>query len=216
MSNSGMRCHYHFFHLLLRLILHSLFKFQVFGAENIPSRGGVFLMSNHVSYLDPIFVGSAVHRSTHYMARSTLFKPGLIRWFLLSLNAFPVHRGTPDRKAMRQALKVLEDGELLIIFPEGTRSIDGITLGKALVGIGFMAHKTSAPVVPVFMSGVQNVLPRKAKMLKFAKITVSFGKPLDMEPYRKDKGSREVYTRIGEEVMAQIAELRDELMRGEE
>ncbi len=209
--NRGMRHHYQFFHMITRLVLRSFFNFQVLGAKNVPSSGGVLLMSNHVSYLDPIFIGSAVHRSTRYMARSTLFKPGLIRRFLLSVNAFPVNRGAPDRRAIRQALKVLEDGDLLFIFPEGTRSVDGTTLGKAQAGVGLIAHKTSVPVVPVFLNGAQNVLPRKAKMPKFAKITVSFGKPLDMEPYRKDKGSREVYTRMGEEVMARIAKLRDGL-----
>lgn len=176
------------------------------------------LMSNHVSYVDPIFVGAAVQRNLHYMARSTLFKPGLIEWFLRNMNAFPVNRGTPDRRAIRKALKVPADGDLMVMFPEGTRSMDGVTLGKSEAGVGFIAYKTQAPVVPVFLSGTQNVLSRKAKRPKLAKVTVSFGKPLDMEPYRRSKASRETYTKIGEEVMARIAELRDGLveMRGEE
>ena len=111
---------------------------------------------------------------------------------------------------LTQALKFLEDGELLNIFPEGTRSIDGETLGQALAGVGFIAYKTEAPVLPVFLSGTQHVLPRKAKMPKLAKITVSFGKPLDMEKYRNDKASRETYERIGEEIMDRIAELQRE------
>lgn len=216
MDHRGMRSHYHFLHIIIRPPLSGLFKFRVLGVENIPSSGGAMLMSNHVSYVDPIFIGAAVNRNLRYMARSTLFKPGFIRWFLLSVNAFPVNRGTPDRGAIRQALKVLENGDLLVIFPEGTRSVDGSTLGKAEAGVGFIAHKTPAPVIPVFLSGAQNVLPRKAKMLKTAKVTVSFGKPIDMESYRKDKGSRETYTRIGEEVMTRIAELRDGLAGGEE
>ena len=213
MVHRRMRLYYHLLHVLLRPSLSSIFKFQVFGAENVPSSGGVLLMTNHASYVDPIFIGAAVDRNLYYMARSTLFKPGLVEWILLKLNAFSVHQGTPDRKAIRRSLQILTDGELLNIFPEGTRSRDGVTLGKALPGIGYIAHKTAAPVVPVYLSGTQNVLPRRASMLKPAKVTLSFGKPLDMERYRKHKSSREIYDEIGEEIMAKIAELRDELYR---
>lgn len=203
----AMRFHYHFLHIIARLLLKSLFKFQVFGVENVPSTGGVLLMSNHASYVDPVFLGAAVGRNLNYMARSTLFKPGLIECFLLNMNAFPVHLGAPDRKAIRRALQLLEDGNLLLIFPEGTRTVDG-TLGKAQVGVGLIAYRTEVPVVPVFMRGTQDVLPRGAKMLKPAKVTVSFGKPLNMGYYRKCEASREVYTKIGEEIMARIAELK--------
>lgn len=213
MLHRNMRLHYHFFHVTLRPVFRAFFKFQVFGAENIPSSGGVMLMSNHVSYLDPIFAGAAAPRNLHYMARSTLFKPGFIEWFLRNMNAFPVNQGAPDRRAIRTALKVPEDGDLMVMFPEGTRSVDGKTLGKAAAGAGFIAYRTQAPVIPMFLSGTQDVLSRKAKRPKIAKIVVSFGKPLDMEPYRKSKASREVYDKIGEEVMARIAELRDGLVR---
>ena len=209
MIHRGMQFHYHLIHVIVRPILSSLFKFQVFGAENVPTSGGVLLMTNHASYADPIFIGAGASRNLHYMARSTLFRPGLVEWILSNLNAFPVHQGEPDRKSIRRALQILADGELLNIFPEGTRSLDGITLGKALPGVGFIAHKTAAPVVPVFLSGTQDVLARKAKMLKPAKVTISFGRPLDMEHYRKNKGSRETYTEIGEEIMARIAELQN-------
>ena len=213
-EHRGMRLHYHFFHVIIRPLLKSLFKFQVFGTENVPTTGGVLLLSNHASYVDPIFLGAAVDRNLNYMARSTLFKPGLVECFLSNLNAFPVHLGVPDRKAIRRARQILENGNQLLIFPEGTRSVDG-TLGKAQAGIGLIAYKTTASIVPVFLNGTQNVLPRGAKMVKPAKITVSFSKPLDMERFRKDrasKASREVYVEIGEEVMARIAELKDKFM----
>ena len=107
MVHRGMRLHYHFFHVIVRPLFKALFKFQVFGIENIPSTGGVLFLSNHASYLDPIFMGAAVPRNLHYMARATLFKPGMIEWFLLNMNAFPVHLGVPDRKAIRQARQLL-------------------------------------------------------------------------------------------------------------
>jgi len=211
MAHRGMRFHYHLLHVIARPLLRSLFKFRVFGAENVPSTGGVLLMSNHASYVDPVFMGAAVDRNLYYMARSTLFGPALIGWFLLNMNAFPVHLGVPDRRAIRWALQLLEGGNLLLIFPEGTRSVDG-TLGTAQAGVGLIAHKTTAFVVPVFLSGTRKVLPRTARMLKLAKVTVSFGEPLNMEYYRKLEASRETYVKIGEDVMARIAGLRDGLM----
>lgn len=210
MIHRGMRLHYHFFHVIARPLLKSLFRFQVFGARNVPSTGGVLLVSNHVSYVDPVFMGAAVDRNLHYMARSTLFKPGLVERFLLSMNAFPVHLGVPDRGAIRRALQLLDDGNALHIFPEGTRSVDG-TLGAAQAGVTLIAHRTTAPVVPVFLDGTGKVLPRGAKMMKPAKVKLSFGRPLDLEHYRKVKSSREIRAKIGEVVMSSIAELRDEL-----
>lgn len=208
MKHRGMRPHYHFLHIIARPLLKSLFRFQVFGAENVPFTGGVLLMSNHASYVDPVFVGAAVDRNLCYMARSTLFRPGLIEWVLLNMNAFPVHLGVPDRRAIRRALQLLEDGNLLLIFPEGTRSVDG-TLGKPQAGVGLIAYRTTASVVPVFLSGTHKALPRGAKALKPAKITVSFGSPIDMEYYRGCKASRETYVKIGEEVMAEIAKMKN-------
>lgn len=214
MLDRRMRLHYHFFHVIVRPLFKALFKFQVFGSENVPSIGGVLLMSNHASYLDPIFLGAAVQRNLHYMARSTLFKPGIINWFLLNMNAFPVHLGSPDRKAIRQALQTLNDGKVLIIFPEGTRSIDG-SLGKAQDGIGFIVYRANATVVPVFLDGTQKVLPRGAKMIKLAKISISFGEPLNMKIYRSQEASRETYSKIGEDIMSAIAKLKEQLINRE-
>jgi 1-acyl-sn-glycerol-3-phosphate acyltransferase len=208
MEYSDMRFLYHALHVLTRPVLKSLFKFEVFGAENVPSTKGALLASNHASFTDPIFLGAGLKRNLHYMARSTLFKPEPIDRFLRSLNAFPVHRGAPDRRAIRRALELLDSGNLLLMFAEGTRTYDG-TLGKSRAGVGLIAYRTTASVLPVFLGGSLEVLPRGAKMLKLAKVTVSYGKPLDMAPYRASKGSREIYTSIGEELMRRIAELRD-------
>ncbi|MDQ1318198.1 MAG: 1-acyl-sn-glycerol-3-phosphate acyltransferase, partial [Candidatus Poribacteria bacterium] len=159
MNNKRMNFLYHFCLIISRPLLKALFKFQIFGSENVPSTGGAMLMINHASYLDPIFIGGAVNRSINYMARATLFKPGIVDKFLRNLNAFPVHLGSTDRGAIRNALKILDEGNLLLIFPEGTRSLDG-TLGKAQDGIGFMAYRTQADVIPVYLSGTQKAWAR--------------------------------------------------------
>lgn len=206
MNYKDMRFHYHFFHVIVRPLFKALFKFEVFGYENMPTSGSVLLMMNHASYFDPIFIGAAVKRNLHYMARSTLFKPGFIRWFLLNMNAFPVNLGSPDRLAIKKALKILDEGKVLLIFPEGTRTIDG-NLQKAQDGVGFIAYRTKARVIPVYLDGTRKVLPRGAKIPKTGKITVSFGKPIDMDYFRKKEPSRETYSQIGEEIMFRIKEL---------
>jgi 1-acyl-sn-glycerol-3-phosphate acyltransferase len=209
MSYREMPLHYHFFHVITRPLFKTLFKFKIYGAENVPQKGGVMLMINHVSYLDPIFIGAAVKRNLHYMARSTLFKKGFIDRFLRSLNAFPVHLGSADRSAIRNALKLLDEGKLLLVFPEGTRSHDG-SLGKAQDGVGFMAHRTNACVIPVFLDGTYKAMPRNSKMIKPTRITVSFGKPIDMSIYRNSEANRETYSKIGEDIMSGIAKLKAE------
>ncbi len=208
MDSSGMSPQYHAIHVLTRPVLKSLFKLEVFGAENVPSSGGALLISNHASFVDPVFIGAAVNRNLNYMARASLFRPKPIDWFLRSLSAFPVHLGVPDRRALRQARHLLDGGKLLLIFGEGTRTVDG-TLGKMQAGVGLIAYRTTASVVPMFLDGALEVLPKGAKILKLAKITVSFAESVDMAPYRACKGSREIYTSIGEEVMKRIAELKD-------
>lgn len=212
MNYREMRLHYHFFHIIARPLFKALFKFEVIGSENIPSKGGVLFMMNHASYLDPIFIGAAVKRNLHYMARSSLFKPGIIRWFLLNMNAFPVNLGAPDRSAIKHALKLLQEGKALLIFPEGTRSFDG-TLGKAQDGVGFIAYRTNAPIIPVFLDGTFRALPRGAKMIKTAKISIIFGKPINMDKYRKLDPCRDTYVKIGQEIMSNIAELKEGLRR---
>lgn len=206
MYNRSMRLHYHFFHIIARPFLKSFFKFEIFGIENLPTRGGVLLMTNHASYFDPVFIGAAVNRNLNYMARATLFKPEIVGKFLLSMSAFPVNVGASDTKAIRKTLELLKNGGVLNIFPEGTRSVDG-KLGKALPGVGLIAHKTPVPVMPVYLSGTRSVLPKNAKMPKLAKVKIYFGKPLDMKSYREVKATREIYDEISEKIMEGIAEL---------
>ncbi|RKY04066.1 1-acyl-sn-glycerol-3-phosphate acyltransferase [Candidatus Poribacteria bacterium] len=182
------------------------FGFEVTGLENVPDEGGALIASNHVSYLDPPILGAASKRELFYMARDSLFKPGPIGWFLRYLNAFPVKRDKPDRSALKRALELLESGKLVLVFPEGTRSWDG-TLGKPHLGVGFIAYHSRVPVIPVYVSGTEKALPRGKAIIKRAKVTVHFGKPVYLDDLRAHPRPREVYRLIGERIMAAIAEL---------
>jgi len=151
---------------------------RVIGRENVPTTGGAILAGNHVSYMDPVLLWEFSPRERpHFMAKSELFK-GLVGWMLKEFYAFPVVRGSADRTAIATATKFLEDGELVAIFPEGTRSSDG-EAGEAHGGVSFIAMRAGVPVIPVAFVGTDKVLPRGQKLIRPARVTIKFGAPID-------------------------------------
>jgi len=123
-------------------------RWRVTGRENIPKTGGVILAPNHVSYADPPVVGAAVSRRVRFMAKSELFRIPALGTIIRNVGAFPVKQATADRSALRKAIELLETGEVVCIFPEGTRSLGG-TLLKAELGIAMIAVKAKVPIVPI-------------------------------------------------------------------
>ena len=201
---------YRWGHRLTNLFCKTVGRLRVQGVDHIPKEGGVLLVSNHVSFLDPVIVGSAASREVHYMARSNAFDiPGLGK--LISVyNAYPVNRGAPDLGALRKTISLLQGGKVVLIFPEGTRSVDG-TLGKARDGACFIAHRAGVPTIPVFHSGAERVLPRNSRRLRRAQLTVTFGEPLKLTT-EEFETRREMYQHMGNQVMEAIADLRDQTL----
>jgi 1-acyl-sn-glycerol-3-phosphate acyltransferase len=164
--------------LLLLVLLKPLFRIKIYGYENIPSDGAVIIAANHRSYLDPPLMAIIVrNRQVNSMAKDTLFNYPVFGTILKMLNAFPVKKGTADKAAIVKSLKILENNEVLVIFPEGTRYRDG-GMGPAYPGVTAIALKTGASVLPVGISGTEKVMPDGAKIPKFPKITVRIGKPI--------------------------------------
>ncbi|MBZ5202286.1 1-acyl-sn-glycerol-3-phosphate acyltransferase [Planomicrobium chinense] len=182
---------------LVKTALHPLYRFEVLGTEHFPKEGGVLLCSNHINALDPPVVGMTAPRTVHFMAKEELFKLPVLGPILPKVNAFPVKRGMSDREALRTALKVLKSGEVVGLFPEGTRSTDGV-LKKGLSGAGFFALRGNADVVPCAIIG-----PYKM----FRKVRVVYGKPILMDPYRERKASADEVTEV---IMSSIQEILDE------
>ncbi|ETP70680.1 acyl-phosphate glycerol 3-phosphate acyltransferase [Planococcus glaciei] len=182
---------------LVKTALHPLYRFEVLGTEHFPKEGGVLLCSNHINALDPPVVGMTAPRTVHFMAKEELFKLPVLGPILPKVNAFPVKRGMSDREALRTALKVLKSGEVVGLFPEGTRSTDGV-LKKGLSGAGFFALRGNADVVPCAIIG-----PYKM----FRKVRVVYGKPILMDPYRERRASAEEVTEV---IMSSIQEILDE------
>ncbi|AYA76854.1 1-acyl-sn-glycerol-3-phosphate acyltransferase [Bacillus sp. Y1] len=185
---------YTFARSVVNMIYKPLYRIETIGQENIPKVGSVLLCSNHISNLDPIVVGTTTPRAVHFMAKEELFRVPVIGKLFPHLNAFPVKRGMSDREALRKGLAVLKEGEVLGLFPEGTRSKTG-ELGEGLAGAGFFATRSEALIVPCAVIG-----PYKA----FNKLKVVYGKPVDFTEYRKNKISADEATKI---IMEEIRKL---------
>ena len=181
--------------------------FNVVGRANVPKRGAFIFVSNHSSYLDPILLGTSLHRSLYYMARENLFGKPLPDWIMRQVHAFPIKRETGDVGALRQALSILKDGKPLVIFPEGTRSKDKC-LRSAKPGVGFIAARAKVPVVPAYVDGSFEVLPGNLKTLKRSPVSVYIGKPIYLDIGRTGH-DKEAYQNLSDEIMSGIAALRD-------
>jgi 1-acyl-sn-glycerol-3-phosphate acyltransferase len=150
---------------------------KVEGADNVPRQGGFILASNHASYLDPVILGISCPRSLDYMARDTLFRNKAFAWILKQVHVFPIKRSAAYLGAIKEALRRVKNGGGLVLFPEGTRSTDG-SLGQGLEGVGFLARKSGAPVIPVYVEGTLNAMPKGANSIKFTRLSVMFGCPI--------------------------------------
>jgi len=178
---------------------------SVYGAENIPETGGVILATNHISLADPPVLAAGLKRPLRYMAKIELFENKFFGNIITQLGAFPIERGAADRAAIRKALSIVANGELLVIFPEGSRG-DGITLGPPEKGVSLIALKSGAPIVPGYLDGTNILQPRDGQKPQRAHLTVRFGVPIDPVEYA-GKGALDA---IGPVIMQRISQLRDE------
>lgn len=158
-------------------IAKTFFNYRVVGAENLIEEGPCIIAANHCSYLDPPLVGVAFRRGIHYLARKTLLDWPVLGPIFPQLNVIPVDQKNADRSALMGAIRVVREGGAVLIFPEGTRSPDG-RLQPAQPGIGMIAAKTGAPVVPVAISGSHQALPRGRSWPKRSAISVRIGPPI--------------------------------------
>jgi cytidylate kinase len=188
-------------------LMRALFGLEARGTEHVPARGPLLLVANHSSVLDPPIVGGACPRQLTFLAKAELFAvPGFGR-LIRALNARPVRREGADAAALRTALRVLEQGGALLVFPEGTRGDEG-RLREPKPGAALLAVLSGAPVVPVFVRGTGRAWPRGRQLPRPAKVRVTFGAPLRFErPGDTDK--KEYYDSVSRDMMAAIAQLQN-------
>lgn len=150
-------------------------ELRLTGLDNIPRRGAVLVVGNHVGAIDPVLLGINIPRlDVHYMAKSELFEPRFLGWLFRHCHTFPVVRDSPDRAALRRALDLLAAGHVLLLYPEGTRSSDG-SIGRAHAGAGFIARHSGATIVPVGAWGSDRVIPRGVHFPRRAPVRVVVG-----------------------------------------
>ena len=188
-------------------IARTMFRLESRGRENVPATGAVLLAANHSSVLDPPLIGSATDRQLSFLAKAELFDLPLLGGLIRRVNARPIRREGADPSALRTAMRVLEDGGALLIFPEGTRGDEGI-IRSAKTGAGMLAVLSGAAVVPVYIQGSGRAWPRGRKLPRPAKVTVTFGKALRFEAERGADRKRQ-YEIASREMMEAITRLKD-------
>lgn len=182
--------------------LHLLYGMEVVGVENVPSEGPAILAGNHLSYLDPPVIGAAVPRPVRFMAKAELFKIPLFSQFLRGIQTFPVQRGSADRSAIRAALQVLAEGDLMALFPEGTRNRTGESLPPQK-GVASIALRSAAPVIPVGITGT-SITDRKLHPVRRPLIRVAFGPPVDLDDLRTAGFTKHILAEASGRVMSAI------------
>jgi len=194
---------------LLRSVIRLNGGLEVIGLENVPEQGGALVAANHISYLDPPAIGSVVLRKPTFMARKGLFEIPVLKWFIRHFS-FPVDREKPRPSTIKEAVRRLQSGELVLMFPEGRRSDSGEMM-SAKRGVGMIASLSRVPVIPALIIGSDRALPPDARWLKRAKITIVFGTPLDVGALKdsmKNEGHA-LHEAISNAIMSEIHGLKE-------
>lgn len=178
---------------------------KINGLDRIPFEGPFILVGNHISYLDPFYIGAIIPRRVHFMAKHESFRHPITRWCLHKMHAFPVKRGESDLKAIRQALAVLQRGDVMGIFPEGGRR-DNQELQEIKQGAAYLALKTGCPVVPVLVQGTERALPRGRIFLRPVRIQITIGSPIQIPSSGK---SRQKQEELSEKILGTLREMKD-------
>lgn len=186
-------------HVILTTFFSVFFRFKVSGLENIPA-GGAIVAANHISLWDPPVIACAMPRQLHFMAKEELFRNPAFNWLIRKLGAFPVKRGSPDRTAIRNAITLLQEGSILGIFPEGTRSKNGI-LGAPEPGLALIAIKAGVPIIPTAVIGTNKVFCDGHILPQFE---VRFGKPIVL---KRENDAKESMEAMSNKVMIEIGRL---------
>ncbi|MDR1788956.1 MAG: 1-acyl-sn-glycerol-3-phosphate acyltransferase [Opitutaceae bacterium] len=192
-------------HYIATLGYDIAFRGEVAGEENIPETGPFIICANHASHLDPPFLAVAIHRRIAPFARKTLWHNALSSWWMTAIGAIPVDRDAADIKAIRSVLHALDAGLAVMLFPEGTRSPDG-RLQPAKAGVGLVACKTRAPVLPCRIFGTHEAFPPGGRM-RPAPVDIVIGPLLQPGDYDNPGDGKARYQNASERIMARVAAL---------
>ena len=182
-------------------------RFEVGGLQNVPKEGAFILASNHLSFFDPPALGCRLPRNLHYFARNSLFS-GPLGILISNLNSIPVNRDQLDLKTLKTVLRVLNMGHPLLVFPEGTRSVNG-QLSDGQRGVGLLVAKSMVPVLPAKIEGTFEILGKGKTIPRLGrKLKVSYGSLLDFNNLDPGKSTDNRYDLISQRIMSAISEIK--------
>jgi 1-acyl-sn-glycerol-3-phosphate acyltransferase len=180
-----------FARMIARPFVTLMFDLKVYGAQNIPTTGGVLLVANHQSFLDPVFIGVYLRRPMSYLARSGLFEQKYFAWLIRRLRAFPVRQGAGDIGAVKEMVRRLKEGHVLSLFPEGSRTEDG-ELGPIEPGAALVIRRAAVAVVPVAIDGSFDAWPKGQKLFRAHPVRVLYGPPMNLAGMKSDQISKAI------------------------
>ena len=197
-------------------LLRAFAGFQVVGARNMPRSGPVLVVANHLHNFDPVVLSAALPRPIFYMGKRELFKNRAFAWLIRNFGGFPVNRNAIDRAALRHVSLLLDEGLVVGLFPEGTRSVTG-RLGPVQPGIALLALQTGAPILPVGISGTEDLpldakAARRGRRRRRPRVRVVVGRPFTL-PARRP-GEKQDLAALTERIMREVAALLPPAYRG--
>lgn len=200
------------FYKLMQVVLfafyRTFFDFKYYGANNVPedSRGVIFT-PNHASFLDPPIFGISLKMQIHYLAKEYLFKVFGLKHPLYWLGVLPIKSESDDIRSMRMVIRALKEGKRLVIFPEGTRSVDG-QFRDVEAGAGFIAVKSGAYVMPAYIQGSFEALPKGAKWFRCKPVRIYYGKPFIPSEDKELLAFENPYLAVSQKIMAEIKKIK--------
>jgi 1-acyl-sn-glycerol-3-phosphate acyltransferase len=192
---------------LSKIVGRIFFHYRALHRERMLQSGPVILAANHQSYLDPPLLGIASDRAIYFLARKTLMNIPVLGWLLPRINVIPVNQDAADRSALKALVRILRSGNAALVFPEGSRTLDG-KLQPAQPGLGFVIAKTLAPVVPMRIFGAHEAWPRGSNKIRLHPITVVVGEPMRFSEADVAGGGKQLYAQLSQRVMDEIAKLK--------
>lgn len=196
----------------VRFLIVLFYRHKIYGQEHLPQGGGM-IVSNHCSFLDPPILGASFPGKIYFLARQSLFKFAPFSWLLRQLCTHPVSAGKGNINTLKTALELIQDGKKVVIFPEGTRSRDGL-IQPGQPGVGMLVQRSRCRVIPVYIHGTYEAWNPHNKLPKLmAKTACVFGSPIEYI-VRESMEKKEAQSAIVEQIMGKIADLRSWYLSG--
>lgn len=187
-----------------------LYVKEVNGIENLPKKGAAIIAANHASYMDHMIIGayiiSHLNRKFHFLAKKEHFDNFFKKWWHDYIGAIPLDREKGGDEALRWAISALKQGKLIVIHPEGTRTLTG-KMQKAKTGVARLALLSKAPVLPIGLIGTFEILPKGKYFPKFKRATMNIGKPMHFPEYYNKKINKRILREVTNKIMKEIAKL---------